>query len=110
MMSVLTDGQLEELHRRLEQERTRLLQVLQATGPTAPQADQVSEIEEAAQRTTERTQDLEIEGQERPLLADVERALAKFREGTYGVSERSGDPIDYERLAAVPWARQAAGE
>ncbi len=110
MASVLTNEQIEELHRRLEEERTRILQVLRATAPTAPQTDQVTETEEAAQRTTERTHDLELEGRERPLLAEVEWALRKLEEGKYGVSEKSGAPIPYERLAAIPWARQDVGE
>jgi DnaK suppressor protein len=110
MASVLTHEQRDELHRRLEEERARILRVLQSTGPTGPEVDQVTEVEEAAQRMTERTHDLELEGRERPLLAEVERALAKFDEGTYGVSEESGAPIPYERLAAVPWARRTIGE
>jgi len=108
--STLTREQVEALRRRLEEERTRILRVLQAAGPTAPQADQVSEVEEAAQRTAEQTHDLELEGRERPLLAEVERALAKLDQGTYGVSEASGHPIPYERLAALPWAREDVGE
>jgi RNA polymerase-binding transcription factor len=36
-------------------------------------------------------------------LADVERALAKFDEGTYGVCDRCGDTIAPERLEAIPW-------
>jgi DnaK suppressor protein len=110
MASALSNEQVEELHRRLEEERTRILRVLQATGPSAPQADQVTEVEEAAQRTTERTHDLELEDRERSLLAEVERALEKFDHGSYGVSEKSGTPIPYGRLAAMPWARQGIGE
>ncbi len=41
---------------------------------------------------------------------EVERALAKLQDGRYGVSEKSGAPIPYARLAAVPWARTAVGE
>jgi DnaK suppressor protein len=110
MASTLTKAQVEALHRRLEEERTRILRVLQATRPTAPQADQVTEFEEAAQRTAEVTNDLELEERERPLLAEVERALEKVPQGRYGVSEKTGKPIPYERLAAVPWARDAMGE
>lgn len=110
MASVLTNEQLEELRCRLEAERTRILRVLDAIGPAAPQADQVIEVEEAAQRMTERTHDIELDGRERPLLADVELALEKLDHGKYGVSEKSGTPIPYERLVAEPWARQAMGE
>jgi DnaK suppressor protein len=110
MGSLLTKNQLAEMRRRLEEERTRILRVLRAPEPAAPQADQETEFEEAAQRAAERTQDLEIESRERALLAEVERALAKLDEGTYGMSETTGAPIPYERLAAVPWARDDVGE
>jgi DnaK suppressor protein len=40
----------------------------------------------------------------RVLLADVERALTKFRDGTYGVCDRCGVDIAPERLEALPWA------
>jgi DnaK suppressor protein len=35
---------------------------------------------------------------------DVERALAKLDEGTYGVCDVCGGPIGAERLEAIPWA------
>ncbi len=108
--SVLTKTQLETLRRRLEDERTRILRVLRAPAAAAPPEDQRTEIEETAQRETERTHEFEIAARERELLAEVERALAKFDGGTYGVSEATGAPIPYERLAAVPWARQGIDE
>jgi DnaK suppressor protein len=37
-------------------------------------------------------------------LADVDRALAKIEEGTYGVCDRCGEEIPPERLEAIPWA------
>ena len=110
MTSHLKSEQVQELRRRLDEERTRILGVLQATRPTPPEADQVSEVEEEAQRTTEVTLDLEIERRERQLLAEVERARGKLELGGYGVSEKSGLPIPYRRLAALPWARDAMGE
>jgi DnaK suppressor protein len=37
-------------------------------------------------------------------LRDVERALQKLEEGTYGVCDVGGEPIGQERLEAIPWA------
>jgi DnaK suppressor protein len=103
----LTKDQLERLRRSLEEERRRILQVLEAPTATVPSEDERTELEETAQRTTERTHQLGIAERERALLVEVERALAKLAAGTYGVGEKTGDPIPYERLAAVPWARDA---
>lgn len=104
----LSQIQLDELRRALEQERARILRVLGSTVPRAAQRDQDTESEERAQRESERTQELEIEARERALLADVEHALAKFTRGEYGVGEKTGAPMSWERLRAVPWAREPA--
>jgi DnaK suppressor protein len=38
------------------------------------------------------------------ILLDVERALAKVDEGTYGICDRCGKLIPEERLEARPWS------
>lgn len=38
-------------------------------------------------------------------LAEINHALKKIDEGTYGVCEVSGEPIGEKRLRAVPFAR-----
>jgi DnaK suppressor protein len=37
-------------------------------------------------------------------LHDVERALSKLHDGTYGTCDECGEPIGDERLEAIPWA------
>ena len=38
-------------------------------------------------------------------LGEVEHALAKFDQGTYGICEEGGEPIPLARLRAIPEAR-----
>lgn len=38
-------------------------------------------------------------------LSLVDRALLKMREGVYGICEETEEPIGFERLQVVPWAR-----
>ena len=38
-------------------------------------------------------------------LAEIDRALAKVDDGTYGLCERCGDPIAEARLEAMPATR-----
>ena len=71
----------------------------------APSEDERTELEEVAQRSTEGEHQLQVIERERALLAEVERALGKVDAGTYGLSEKSGAPIPFERLRSVPWAR-----
>ena len=42
---------------------------------------------------------------ERKLLADIDYALRKINEGTYGICEGTGKPIDKARLKALPYTR-----
>jgi DnaK suppressor protein len=37
-------------------------------------------------------------------LADVDRALAKLADGSYGTCDVCGKPVGDERLEALPWA------
>ena len=43
------------------------------------------------------------QGRER--AADLEQALSRLRQGTYGVCEQCGDPIHSDRLAVLPGTR-----
>ncbi|UCC22301.1 MAG: TraR/DksA C4-type zinc finger protein [Planctomycetota bacterium] len=42
---------------------------------------------------------------ERKLLADIDDALQRIEDGTYGICQGSGKPIPRQRLDAIPWAR-----
>lgn len=54
----------------------------------------------------ERERDLALSAQFRAQVDEIDYALAKIDQGTYGVCEVSGDPIPVERLEAIPWARE----
>ncbi|MFT3786291.1 MAG: TraR/DksA C4-type zinc finger protein [Tepidisphaeraceae bacterium] len=42
---------------------------------------------------------------DRVLLRDINDALAKIQNGSYGICEGTGLPISRARLEAVPWSR-----
>lgn len=56
--------------------------------------------------TFERGKDLGLKDNERILLRNVERALDKIHQGTYGRCDSCGAEIATERLEALPWATQ----
>jgi RNA polymerase-binding transcription factor DksA len=55
--------------------------------------------------TFEREKDLSILEQLEAELAEIQAALRRIDEGTYGIDEVTGEPIPPERLDAVPTAR-----
>lgn len=41
----------------------------------------------------------------RTQLLEIEYALARIENGTYGICEETEEPIEFERLRAIPWTR-----
>ena len=52
----------------------------------------------------ERERDLALSAQARQTVAEIDAALERMANGTYGYSIVSGQPIPRERLEAIPWA------
>jgi DnaK suppressor protein len=106
----------DDARERLTEERDRLEQV--RAGFDAEHLHDESEDEstselshlaqhsaDVASETFEREKDFSILEQVEAELADVDRALRRLDDGTYGVCEACGDPISDERLEAMPAAR-----
>jgi len=51
----------------------------------------------------ERERDLALSAQALQIIAEIDAALRRLEEGTYGISEVSGLAIPKERLKAIPW-------
>jgi len=58
----------------------------------------------------ERERDLALSAQARQTVADIDAALRRLANGTYGYSLVSGRPIPRERLEAIPWATELVEE
>ena len=52
----------------------------------------------------ERERDLALSAQARQIVTEIDAALERMANGTYGYSVVSGLPIPRERLEAIPWA------
>ena len=61
-------------------------------------------VGEGTSQAVERIAQVDAARQLDAKLRDVERALAKLAEGTYGVCDVCGSEIGTERLEAIPWA------
>ena len=45
---------------------------------------------------------------EQDAVYEIDEAMMRIRRGTYGVCELTGQPIERERLEAIPWTRFCA--
>jgi DnaK suppressor protein len=66
--------------------------------------EHASSVDDAAAEMFEHEKALAIEGTLEDILADVEHALHKVDDKSYGVCDGCGQPIDSERLQALPQA------
>lgn len=105
---LLSKEQIEEFKERLENMKAKLSQTLEgnalevkkpneATGYSQHQADQGTD-------TFDRTISLEVTNKEYEILKQINRALKKIEEHTYGICDISGEPIPFARLSAIPYA------
>lgn len=94
---------LSDVRAALEAERQQLLSAL--TGEGALAGDHYDpNFADSSQVTAERGEAEALATQLKETLGDVERALRKLDEGTYGVCEVCGKPIGEARLEAMPTA------
>ena len=84
-------------------ERDRLLAGL-AEGIVAPDQMTYGSQAAAASQVFEQQRDLALRDRNAQHLEQVEAALARLAEGTFGACVRCGNPIAPERLDALPWA------
>ena len=54
----------------------------------------------------ERDFDLARAAKNQQVIEEIDAALRRIVQGTYGICEYSGEPIPKERLRAIPWARE----
>ena len=106
----------DQVRGRLDEERSRLQSIRDGYDEegltTESESENLAELSSADQHqadigteTFERERDLSILEQVEAELADVEHALQRLDDGSYGTCEACGKPIGDARLEAMPAAR-----
>ena len=91
-----------ELRRHAEQVSNDQAAALDAAGEDAKESADVS-MKDVTQEIA-----LKLGDQESQMVADIDQALLRIEEGSYGICARCGRPIDERRLEAMPTARYDA--
>jgi len=108
----LTSQEIEELRTRLESEREELdsqLTTIEDQAFAATQSDMSGDVgvddesADAGTATFEREKELSIEQNVRDLIQKIDRALKRIEDGTYGICEVCGKPIEKARIKALPY-------
>jgi DnaK suppressor protein len=111
----LTSIDTSDFRSKLEEERQRIVDAISHLHEENPRniEDELGEVAgrgsdnhlaDMATITFDRELDEGLEEGATQTLAQIDRALARIDDGTYGTCERCGKPIGEERLQARPWA------
>lgn len=98
---------LERLYEKLLRERKTALGQLEHDLHEGRELQDGEPEDFPAQATLEATRDqlFALSEAEREVVREIEDALRRFRDGTYGLCDVDEEPIPLPRLDAVPWAR-----
>lgn len=89
----------------LTSERDRLATQIDKLEPSTSEDRVDDNFADLGQVAAEQGENQALAAQLRTELAEVERALQKIDDGTYGLCETCGEPIAPARLEAMPAAR-----
>lgn len=102
---------LQKFEKLLLKERERLVkEVLQIEEENLgeaekPLGDDTSDFAEVGTESWDRETALRVAAQESEAVREIDEALIRIKDGTYGVCEGTGKPIPKARLEVFPWAR-----
>ena len=92
----------------LNAERRRMTGIVEArddVADTPAPGDVADQGADAAHRTFDREMSESVEGYAGTEITEIDAALQRIEDGTYGVCEAGGEPIGDERLEAMPATR-----
>lgn len=103
----LTKAKGDELRQILEDLREATLKEINEKGKSgsAGTSKEIGDIYDQASEERDRELDLLLSDRERGKLLQIDDAFARLQEGTYGMCEECGEPINPKRLRIVPFTR-----
>lgn len=104
----LKKAEIERFKKRLEDLRNQMTHLIRDSSEDVKSADETKGYSQhqADEGTDDfnRTISLEVTSKEFNILRQIERALDKIEEDTYGICDISGEEIPLARLEAIPYA------
>ena len=112
----LTDEEIEQFRRQLLQRRAEITGDMQALNaerrqqgaPDAPDAaapDVPTHLADAGEDARNQQHMQKLAQHERDLVAEIDAAIERIRDGRFGLCAEDQHPISRRRLQAKPWAR-----
>ncbi len=105
MSQKLSDAILTECKRRLLQTKSDLLMRAQIIKTEFNSHDPRGDEADQSAFALAENQFLVTQSRLRHQIMEIEFALARIHSGEYGICEETQEPIEQERLLAIPWTR-----
>jgi DnaK suppressor protein len=104
-MTTLSQNLVTECKARLQELKARLLNQLREQRSVLATREVAGDEGDLGLHALEENQ-LHVKNRRvREQLLEIEFALARIERGTYGLCEETNEPIEAERLLALPWTR-----
>ncbi len=96
---------LDECKRRLLESKAEILNRVKDMRGNLHMEDKGGDEADQTMRILAESETLSLHERLRSQLLEIELALARIENGTYGICEETEEQIEPERLRAIPWTR-----
>ena len=104
-MSAITPKLIEECKRKLLNSKAELLNRVKEARAHLVEDDKGGDEADQTVRVLAEAEFLNMQDRLRTQLMEIEGALARIENGNFGLCEETEEPIEAERLLAIPWTR-----
>ncbi len=104
-MSLITQALITECRQKLLQTKADLLNRVKESRQDLTNDDRGGDEADQTVRVLAEAEFLSLHERLRTQLMEIESALARIENGTFGICEETEEHIEPERLRAIPWTR-----
>jgi DnaK suppressor protein len=104
-MSQIPETLMKECKAKLLHSKMELLNRVKEARSELTQDDKGGDEADQTVRVLAEAEMLSKQERLRNQLMEIESALSRIEGGTYGICEETEEPIEHERLRAIPWTR-----
>ena len=105
MASTISKDLIEECKVKLLDTKSEILNRVKETRRDLHNDERGGDEADQTMRVLAEKEILQMHERLRMQLVEIEQALSRIDNGTYGVCEETEEPIEAERLRAIPWTR-----
>lgn len=104
-MTTLPQSFVSECKHRLLEAKTDILNRIDSGRKSLIRNETTGDAADQSSRLMQENELMSFHAQWKRQLMEIEKALSRIENGTYGICEETEEPIEASRLKALPWTR-----